>query len=249
PRKAVSVKAIQSGRYAPSSPAAIPVHGKFGLGISSVDRHRAGGFTNGVYSIELFIDGVVKSTILFEELDFNTSRGIHSYIDYSYWKKTKIKYQKSFKDPGNAIDIFKDIDDQSGVISLDENKVYQAKYVVKDVQGNCSELNFTLKNTVSSQPEKETRRGVQILSYNKENSFKKEDAELTVPKGTLYGDVDFTYSTTAQRRKGYSLTHQIHNNLTPLFSSYNLRIKPTNLPVRLQDKALIASVENGSEGG
>ncbi|NQD71220.1 M23 family metallopeptidase [Sphingobacterium shayense] len=248
PRQALTVKALQGHRYVVNSSGPIPVKGKFGFGISSVDRHRAGGFKNGVYSIELFIDGTAKSTILFEELDFNTSRGIHSYIDYPYWKKTKVKYQKSFKDPGNAIDIFNHIDNQQGIISLTENKIYQVKYVVKDVQGNCSELNFAIKNTVANDALEEIR-GKTIFSYDTDNSFKNESVEVNIPKGSLYGDVDFKYATATQVAGSYSLTHKIHNNLTPIFSAYNLRIKPTNLPPHLQDKALIASAENGSEGG
>src|SRR5690606_31869032 len=39
------------------------------------------------------------------------------------------------------------------------------------------------------------------------------------------------------------------NNLTPLFTTYKLQIKPTQLPRHLEDKALIASVQSGSEGG
>lgn len=248
PRKVVPLKALPGNRYSTTSSTPIPVKGKFGFGISSIDRHRAGGFKNGVYSIELFVDGEPKSTILFEELDFNTSRGIHSYIDYPYWKKTKVKYQKSFKDPGNAVEIFKHLGDQLGVIDLAENKVYQVKYVVKDVQGNCSELNFTIKNTVTNAAP-QTHPAAKVFSFNTDNNFIKEDVEVKIPKGSLYGDVDFQYANAAQRANAYSLTHAIHNNLTPIFSAYNLRIKPTNLPTRLQDKALIASLENGSEGG
>ncbi len=248
PRRPIAVKAVQSGRYSLSSAAPIPVSGTFGLGINTVDRHRAGGFQNGVYSIELFIDGKAYTTVLFEELDFNTSRGIHSYIDYPYWKKTRAKVQKSFKDPGNPIAIFKVLENE-GHITLPENKVYDMKYVVKDVQGNCSELNFQVKNTVEKRATEKKRFGVQLFRYDQENSFQTNDLEIKMPKDVLYSDLDFEYSTAAQPAGGYSLAHRIHNSLTPLFGSYNLRIKPTNLPEHLQSKALIASAENGAEGG
>lgn len=248
PRRPLTVKAGQSGHYTLSSAAPIPVQGTFGLGISTVDRHRAGGFQNGVYSIELFIDGKAFSTVLFEELDFNTSRGIHAYIDYAYWKRTKVKVQKSFKDPGNPIEIFKVLKNE-GRINLPENKVYAIKYVVKDVQGNCSELNFQVKNTPTEKVAAEKRFGVQLFRYDQENNYKTSDLELKMPTGVLYGDLDFAYATGARPAGGYSSTHRIHNTFTPLFGSYNLRIKPTNLPAHLQAKALIASAENGSEGG
>src|SRR5690606_38167596 len=88
-----------------------------------------------------------------------------------------------------------------------------------------------------------------LFRYNQENTFEQDNIQIRIPKGVLYGDLDFTYSTAAAQANSYSPTHQVHNNLTPLFSTYNLRIKPTTLPVHLQSKALIASVENGSEGG
>jgi len=247
PRRAMQVKAVGNGMYTLAQNTPIKVNSKFGLGINSIDRHRAGGFQNGVYSIELFIGGEAVSTVVFEELDFNTSRGIHAYIDYPYWRKTKAKVQKSFKDPGNPIEIFKILKNE-GVISLADDKVYDAKYVVKDIAGNCSELNFKIQNSTTTQtPQK--RLGVQLFKYNTENTFGNDDMQLNMPKDVLYGDLDFTYDTSPQPTGGYSLTHHIHNNLIPLFSTYNLRIKPTNLPPHLEGKALLASVENGSEGG
>lgn len=248
PRQAMQVKAIRNGVYTLAQNTPIKVNGKFGLGINSMDRHRAGGFRNGVYSIELFVDGKAISTVVFEELNFNTSRGIHAYIDYPHWQKTKAKVQKSFKDPGNPIEIFKVLENE-GVISLPDDKVYNAKYVVKDIAGNCSELNFKIQNSGPANNTAKKRFGVQLFEYDQENTFEKEDIRINMPKGVLYGDLDFTYSTAPQPIGGYSLTHHVHNNLIPLFSTYNLRIKPTNLPAHLESKALLASVENGSEGG
>jgi hypothetical protein len=246
-RKTLSVKATRSGLYTLSQTSPLQVSGKFGLGISTVDRHRAGGFQNGVYSIELFIDGKPVSTVVFEELDFNTSRGIHAYIDYPHWRKTKVKVQKSFKDPGNKIEIFKHLPNE-GVIELTENKTYDAKYVVKDIAGNCSELDFKIQNILAKTTEATLPRGINF-AYDKDNSFKTDDIPIDIPQGTLYGDLDFEYATAPQPANAYSLTHRVHNNLTPLFQSYRLAIKPTNLPPHLQSKALIASAESGSEGG
>ena len=247
PRSPLSVKAIRSGLYALTQTAPVQVNGKFGLGISTIDRHRAGGFQNGVYSIELFIDGKSVSTVVFEELDFNTSRGIHAYIDYAHWRKTKVKVQKSFKDPGNPIEIFKNLPN-SGIIELTENKLYDVKYVVKDLAGNCSELDFKIQNNLAKTTEATQRRGI-LFAYDQDNSYKTDDIQIDIPKGVLYGNLDFEYATAPQPANAYSLTHRVHNNLTPLFQAYRLAIKPTNLPAHLQSKALIASAESGSEGG
>jgi len=248
PRKSLAVKAVRAGEYTLTQSAPLLVDGQFGLGISTVDRHRAGGFQNGVYSIELLIDGKAVSTVVFEELDFNSSRGIHSYIDYPYWKKTKVKIQKSFKDPGNPIEIFKTLPEKRG-FELQEKKVYDAKYVVKDVAGNSSELNFKIESTGITKKAAYKATGTQFFKYDKVNSFERNDVKVNIPLKVLYDDLDFEYGTASTPANGYSMVHKIHNNLIPVFQSYNLAIKPANLPTHLQSKALIASLENGAEGG
>ncbi|MFD2553791.1 M23 family metallopeptidase [Sphingobacterium tabacisoli] len=248
PRKSLAVKAVRAGEYTLTQSTPLLVDGQFGLGISAVDRHRAGGFQNGVYSIELLIDGKAVSTVVFEELDFNSSRGIHSYIDYPYWKKTKVKIQKSFKDPGNPIEIFKTLPEKRG-FELQEKKVYDAKYVVKDIAGNSSELNFKIESTGSTKRAPYKATGTQFFKYDKVNSFERNDVKVNIPVKVLYDDLDFEYGTAPTPANGYSIVHKIHNNLIPVFQSYNLAIKPTTLPTHLQSKALIASLENGAEGG
>ena len=246
-RRYQQLKALGSGRYALASGAPISVNGKFGLGINTIDRHRAGGFQNGVYSIELFLDGKAVSTVLFEELDFNTSSAIHSYIDFPHFKKTKAKVQKSFKDPGNPIQIFKFLD-KDGTIELKDDAVHDVKYVVKDVHGNCSELDFKVKNNASYTAKRNPAKG-ELFAYSKDNKFEADQVKLDIPKGALYTDLDFVYSTSAPRPNSYSAVHHVQNNLTPLFSTYKLSVKPTSLPKHLESKALLASVEGGSVGG
>lgn len=248
PRKPLPVKAAGNGNYNLTTASPIPVTGKFGLGINTIDRHRAGGFTNGIYSIELFVDGQAISTAVFEELDFNTSRGLHSYIDYPHFKQSKSKIQKSFKDPGNKIELFKTLNNR-GVIELPENKIYTVKYVVKDVSGNCSELNFKVENTISKNDIAPRRTGIKLFNYATENDFETEKLKIVVPQGALYDNIDFQYAEAAQPNKPYSSVHKVHNNLTPIFSAYNLSLKAENLPSNLESKALIASIENGAEGG
>ncbi len=247
PRKSLGVKSIGSGRYALTQSSPIPVSGKFGFGINTIDRHRAGGFQNGVYSIELFVDGKLISAAVFEELDFNTTRAIHSYIDYPHWKRSKAKVQKSFKDPGNPIEILKTLNN-NGIIELPKNKVYAVKYVVKDVAGNCSELDFKISNSINGTPTNTSLKGT-LLAHNTKHSFSTENIKIELPQGVLYSDLDFVYTEELQQPNTYSPLHKVHNTLTPLFSTYSLSIKPTNLPPHLESKALIASVDGGSEGG
>jgi len=186
--------------------------------------------------------------VLFEELDYATSRAIHSYIDYPHWKKTKARVQKSFRDPGNPLEIFRVVDNR-GVIEPQDSGVHDVKYVVKDAAGNCSELNFRIQTDPLPPKFLGIRKGVEVLRHDRENRFEADGLKIHMPVGTLYGDVDFEYAAGAPPANAYSPVHIVHNDLTPLFNAYKLAIKPTILPDRLREKALIASTENGAEGG
>jgi hypothetical protein len=88
-----------------------------------------------------------------------------------------------------------------------------------------------------------------LLEYSTNHTFSTESIKLEIPKGVLYDNLDFVYEEASQLPNGYSALHKVHNTLTPLFSSYSLSIKPTNLPPHLESKALIASTDGGAEGG
>lgn len=247
-RRNQPIRSISNTNYKLTSSAPIPVKGKFGLGINTIDRHRAAGFKNGVYSIELYLDAKPISIILFEEIDLAYSRGMNSYLDYPYFKKTKVKMQKSFKDPGNPLSIYYHLDND-GTITLKDNKVHAIKYVVKDVHGNTSELDFQVQNNPDYQPTVNRLRGVKHFKYNQENLFETADVQVKMPKGILFDDLDFDYRIGQQAPNGYSKIHHVHNPMTPLLGNYNLRIKADQLPERLRSKALLASTNNGAEGG
>ena len=65
----------------------------------------------------------------------------------------------------------------------------------------------------------------------------------------IYDNIDFNYAVLPTTTSPYATVHKVHNNLTPIFSAYNLAIKASDLPAHLESKALIASTENGAEGG
>src|SRR5699024_5280246 len=109
-----------------------------------LDKHNGTSFNHGIYSIEVFLDNENISTVLFEELDFETTRAIHAYIDYPTWVNEKVKVQKTFKDPNNPLGIFYTLKNR-GLVQLNDQKVHDVKIIVKDVHANTSELNFKVK--------------------------------------------------------------------------------------------------------
>ena len=235
------------GQYHISS--TIPVSGEVGFGVTATDRHNGASGLNGVYSIELEVDGKKVFTSSLERFAFENSKAINSHIDYPAFLSSKRSIQKSFVDPGNPLQIYSGLVN-NGRIEFADQQVHVLKYTITDAKGNKSILPFSVKsdvNTVISTPDQPA--GIPF-SYNKENEFNGDGLKVVLPKGTLYNDFNFVYKTRPKPANGaYSAIHQIHNNYTPLHTGFDLWIKPDASLGDLKDKAVIVSTGGSSQGG
>lgn len=230
--------------------APIPVNGRFGVGIQTVDRHNSTSFNNGVYSIELLLDEHVVSTVVFERLSYAWSGAIHSYIDYPYFVETKTRVQKSFKDPNSPIGIFHKLDGD-GSILLDGPETRTLTYRVRDIHGNTSTVSFHVKSDKAYTVKRPDQTGTARFRYDREkNRFEADNIRLQVPGNALYDHLYFNYTQGAKPDGGYSLVQHVHNDRTPLFMDYELQIRPDHtLPAHLRNKALIVDSRGKSHGG
>jgi len=228
----------------------IPVNGRFGVGINTVDRHNGTSFNNGVYSIELLLDNQPVSTVLFEELSFETSGSIHSYIDYPYYVMKKTRIQKSFRDPNNPTNIFHFLEGD-GTLRLTDGREHTLTYRVRDAHGNASTHSFKVRNTASYAPPRERQSAdAQMFRYDRENRYGNSRIEVILPKGSLYDHLNFTYTEGPRPKEAYSTLHHVHNRFIPLFKSYELKIMPdATLTEGLRDKAIIVDTDRRSHGG
>ncbi len=248
PRRNQALRSLGNGKYDLSHSTPVSVNGIFGIGIASIDKHNGTSFNHGIYSIEVFLDNENISTVLFEELDFETTRAIHAYIDYPTWVNEKVKVQKTFKDPNNPLDIFYTLKNR-GLVQLNDQKVHDVKIIVKDVHANTSELNFKVKQNDNFTPKATLEEGVKQFLYNQKNEFQTENVRVEMEKGVLYDDLNFQYTQSPAPSSAFSASHKIHNLMTPLYNPYTLAIKAVNLPENLRDKALIVSSYGVPQGG
>ena len=202
-----------------------------------------------MYSVELFLDDQPVSTVLFEELSFATSGAIHSYVDYPYYILKGVRVQKSFKDPNNPMENFHFLDGD-GSITLTDDLVHTLKYRVRDANGNTSTHTVKVQNDPAYVAVKERTTGTAMFRYDRENHFAADNIDITIPEGALYDNMHFNYHQGSRPTGGYSLVQHVHNRFIPLFSSYELKIKPdSTLTDALKPKAIIVDARGWSQGG
>jgi murein DD-endopeptidase MepM/ murein hydrolase activator NlpD len=238
-----------SGNYKLNSVGTINLSGEVGFGIVTTDRHNGASGLNGVYSIELELDGSPVYVSSLEKFEFENSKGINSHIDYPTYLNTKRSIQKSFVDPGNPLKIYSNLVN-NGRIEFTDGKLHQLKYTITDSRGNKSTLAFQVqaddKSTINSS---ETQTG-QLFSYTTANEFSNPDVKVIFPKGTLYNDLNFIYKKLPKpASNAYSPTHQIHNKFTPLHTGFQLWIKADSTLNKYMDKAIVVNTGGASQGG
>jgi len=237
-----------SGKYRLNSSKTIQVNGRTGFGIIATDRSSTSANQNGIYSIELHLDGKPIYHAVFESLSFENNKAINAYIDYAYYMLHRKRIQKSFIEPGNPLEIYQAVE-HNGVVFLQDTAVHEITYYVRDVMGNSSELSFNIQNDPSLIIQQKMEKPTAFFAYDQENVFESEDVKIHIPKNSLYSNLAFMYSKDIQVKPGYSTIQHIHNIMVPLQQGYSLAIKATNLPKHLQNKALIVSTKGGSYGG
>ncbi|MCX2583461.1 M23 family metallopeptidase [Pedobacter sp. MR22-3] len=245
PKQAIGITGA-NGNYKTVAP--LSLTGEVGFGLVTTDRHNGASGTNGVYSIQLEMDGKMIYTSALERFAFENSKAINSHIDYPTYLNTKRSIQKSFVDPGNPLKIYSGLVN-SGKINFNDGAAHQLRYIITDAKGNASILPFTVNAGSAPIMAPIIPSGI-IYPYGKMNEFNTEDIKVVFPKGTLYNDLNFVYKKLPKPAgNAWSAVHQIHNRYTPLHIGFDLWIKADQLPENLRSKALILNSNGSTQGG
>jgi hypothetical protein len=235
----------------------INVTGSFGMGLDAIDQVTGTPNPNGVYSIEIRVDGQQVYFMKLDKVGFDENRYINSHCDYLAYKKSKTWIQKCFIEPGNKLGIYKRTTN-NGKISFSTAGEHLISYYVCDINGNTSSLFFKVNYEPSpSFPGNAVLKPQfqKIFKFDQFNEFKNDEIQIQMPPYTLYNDIEFQYQTSlADENKGFSWNknHYVHSGLVPVHSYYDIAINGKFLPEEYRDKAVIVSNDGFSgkcEGG
>lgn len=234
------------GQYQLST--AVTIGGEAGFGIITIDKNSASENTNGPYSIELVVDGITVYSSVWEKFSFANSRAINSHLDYPALITSGRRIQKSFIEPGNPLQIYKSRIN-NGLINFTDQNLHDAKYIVRDVAGNESVLNFKIRYHADAAKFAPPFKGHKFV-YNKVNTLDTSGIRIFIPEGTLYSNLNFNYSTSAGPAGSYSRIHHLHNRLIPIHNAFSLSLEINpGLSEELKRKALIVNTNRVAQGG
>ncbi|MDR0825576.1 MAG: M23 family metallopeptidase [Prevotella sp.] len=214
-----SVPVLKDGGYASLKDTA-QVWGRIGVGVYANDKMT--GTTNiyGVRKVRLFCDDKEIYSSDMSVVDFAKTRMINSLIDYDYWSRTKIFYQKSFIEPGNKLPIYKAVN--NGYIDINEERIYNFRYELEDLYGNKTTYPFCVEGREQTIPLK--KRCFQTLLWNQDNGVLTDKFSLVVPKDYLYDNVCFTLKNNPSRNY-LSDVFEVNDTHVPLHGFCDMSLK------------------------
>ena len=211
--------------------------GIIGFGVKAYDQLNDAYNKNGIYSLEMLVNG---KRVYYHDVDtfsFAESKYINLLIDYPYYSKYKNRIQKTYKVDGNKLSIYKGLVEK-GKITIKKGLNYTVKIITKDFMGNASSITIPLigkeSNTVFSARKDSTNYKVIKAKFNK---FSKENVTIAFPKNTFYEDfyLDFDVKDNVA---------EIHKPMLPLDKNFTLTFNVSNYSSEEKQQLYIANINN-----
>ncbi len=233
-----------NGSYHIKKDPIIPLYGKIGFGIRIVDYITGTWAKCGINYLEVRIDGKKMTSFEINKFSFSNTRYLNAHIDYGEYITKRRRFHKTWLEPGSKLRIITHNKDGIEFV-LEDNSKHNVEILVKDSQGNTSTLDFTVKNAKKHASKKALARGTKLFRFDQQNIYNTDSFSFESQPGTFYSDFEWDYISIPNQSDStlYSTIHKVHRNTTPAHKNFTIKIKPTNLPTHLHEKAVIVNID------
>ncbi len=215
----------------------ITATGPIGFGINVYDQLNGAYNKNGVYSIEMKLNGHKVYHHNLETFSFKESKYINLLIDYNHYSTYKKKFQKTHKVKRNQLKIYKNLLN-NGVVNVKAGFNYTVEIIVSDFAGNTSIVRIPVKgvqnNTIFKQVKDTT---AYKITANKFHKWSKDGITIAFPKNTFYNDLFLNFEIQNSIVK-------IHEPTVPLNKSYTLTFDVSMYTEKEKSQLYIANINN-----
>ena len=229
----ISLKKVANGKYVADR---ISASGTIGFGIDVFDRLDNARNKNGIYSLEVLVNGKRHYYHEVATFSFTESKYLNLLIDYEYYKKYKRRIQKTFKVAKNKLSIYDNLIN-NGEIQIQNGFNYTVEIIAKDFEGNTSSVRIPVAGKESNAIFKKLKdtTAYKIIAANFQK-YTKENITIAFPKNTFYEDLFLDFKV----EEGVA---KIHTPAVPLNKSYTLTFNVANYSVEEKEQLYIANLE------
>lgn len=214
----------------------ITANSSIGFALDIYDRFNGAYNRNGIYSLEMLVNGKLYFYYNVETFSFSESKYLNLHIDYKHYKKYKRRYQKLFKESSNKLSTYKNLIN-NGKLTVEPKSNYIVYLIVKDFAGNSSSVRIPIlgkeSNTIFDKQIDTTKFKVVAKNFTK---FNFNEFSVAFPKNTFYKDeyLDIKFE------KGIA---KIHTPTIPLDKNYTLTFNVKKYNDAEKQQLYIANLE------
>jgi len=195
----------------------IVASGTIGFGVNAFDQLDGAKNHNGLYALDLLVNGRKIYHHDVEKFTFDESKYINLLIDYERFAKDKNRVQRCFILPNNKLSIYDRQFPELGYIEVVDGQFYDVKIIASDFAGNQSVVSIPLigKKAPITLPKEEKLTEYPIIA-SAFNKFTKGGVTVAFPKNTFYEDFYLNFTPNDDG------SVQVHTPTVPLHNSYTL---------------------------
>ncbi len=222
-----------NGRYGITS--VLETSGAVSFGFDITDKQNNSNPNRlGLKFMKVYVDDSLLVDLSFDHLNFDIVRHQLAYIDYPERERTKKRFQRTWKKPGNNLPIYKFIRDE-GIVHINETKQYTIRCIIGDIGENQSELVFKMKGSSETQynPQTQCDDHSVLLRWDTLNTWSGQNTEVHFPIGTLFSDECIIIREGEHSENEISATLEILSE-EALSGFYKIRIKSSAITEETQ---------------
>ncbi len=210
--------------------------GTIGFGFIGFDRQDMAANKNGIYSVQLLVNGEIYTEYDFETFSFGETRYINTLVDYDHYGKYRQKIQQCFLTPGNRLKIY-NVLKNDGKITIKEGMSYSVELLLKDLEGNLTKIVIPVEGV--KEPVKINKEILKTDHYviaKKPNNYDLGAAKVYFPENTFYKD----FYIDLQKGKD---TVTIHNSRVPAHRKFTITFDASKYSNEDRKKMFIARLD------
>ncbi|MDP2069698.1 MAG: M23 family metallopeptidase [Lutibacter sp.] len=195
----------------------INAFGKIGFGVNAFDQLDNASNQNGLYSLELSVNGEKFHEFKASVLAFSEDKYINLLVDYERLDKMGQRIQKCFIEPSNKLNMYA-ASVNNGYLTIEDKKSYNVDIIAKDFSGNTQKITIPVvgKNDPVLVRKTETQTPYKI-SFAQFNQFSKNGVTVAFPKNTFYADLWLDFDVVDSVANVHYPNVPIHYNYTITF--------------------------------
>ena len=229
------------GGYRLKNNSSLEINGEIGFGIQAEDFFNGTGLKCGIYSATLYVDNKELFGFKMDKVSFEDTRYANAQGDFEEHMLTNRWVERLFKLPGNNLTIYHP-ENSTGILDLEDDQKHEYEIIVSDAFNNKASLKFTTVH--KKYPLSAIKRSyTQEFYFYQSIVFENEKIKIHIPKGALYENIKFKWSSGNVPAGCFAELQQVHSKYIPVHIPYSLSIKCLKIPQNLIPKSCIIMLD------